>query len=381
MGSVSTGRHDGEGGAAGAISTAPRASRSRESLVLLMLAIALAVVGLFSLVCGGYDMPLTRVVAILADYLVWFVGTLPARVVAMVQGTAIPAYSAPQDAVVLLLIRIPRIVLAGLVGASLSAAGAAYQGMFKNPMVSPDILGVSSGASVGAAVALLLGLSSVWVHAISFACGLAAVAVVMAIARAMGRGSNSIVVIILAGTVISALFNAFVSLCKYVADPDDSLPAITYWLMGSFSRSGTYANIGGLAAIFAVGAGMFFAVRWRINALSFGEDEAKALGVDVSLTRGIVIVAATLLTASTVSYCGVVGWIGLIVPHMARLVVGPNYRTLLPVSMLGGAVFTIVADDIARTIIPGELPVGVLTALVGAPLFVFMLVRGRREWL
>ena len=346
-----------------------------------VLAVLLAIVFVGSLLCGNYDMDAGRVVGVLASYAAWFAETLPARIASLFGGPAVPAYVGTQDAVVLLLIRVPRVVLAGIVGAALSAAGAAYQGMFKNPMVSPDILGVSSGASVGAAAALLLGLSSFWVHAFSFACGLLAVAIVMCVAHAMGRGSNSIVVIILAGTVISALFNAMVSLCKYVADPDDSLPAITYWLMGSFSRSGAYADIASLAVIFIVAGGALLAVRWRINALSFGEDEAKALGVDVRRTRGIVIAAATLLTASTVSYCGVVGWIGLIVPHMARLVVGPNYRGLLPTSMLGGAVFTMVADDIARVIVPGELPVGILTALVGAPLFVFMLMRGRREWL
>lgn len=347
----------------------------------LVLTVALVLVAFGSLLFGNFDMDAARVFQILVEYVTWWVGSLPARITALFSGATAPVFPAQQDSVVLLLIRAPRVVLAAIVGASLSAAGAAYQGMFKNPMVSPDILGVSSGASVGAAVALLLGLSSFAVHALSFACGLAAVAIVMAVAHGMGRGSSSIVVIILAGTVISALFNAMVSLCKYVADPDDSLPAITYWLMGSFSRSGTYANIGGLLLIFIVAGGALLAVRWRINALSFGEDEAKSLGVDVRRTRGVVIVAATLLTASTVSYCGIVGWIGLIVPHMARLAVGPNYRILLPVSMLGGAVFTMIADDIARVIIPGELPIGILTALVGAPLFVFMLMRGRKEWL
>lgn len=346
-----------------------------------MLAVLLAVVFAGSLMCGSYGMSVGRALEILFGYVAWAVRGIPAFAASALGLGPAPVFDTSQDAVVLLLIRVPRIVLAGVVGASLSAAGAAYQGMFRNPMVSPDILGVSSGASLGAAVALLLGLSSVWVHALSFACGLAAVAIVMAIARAMGRGSSSVVVIILAGTVISALFNALVSLCKYVADPDDSLPAITYWLMGSFSRSGTYADIGLLAAIFVASVAALLAVRWRINALSFGDEEARSLGVNIRRTRGVVIVAATLLTASTVSYCGIVGWIGLIVPHMARLVVGPNYRDLLPTSMLGGAVFTIVADDVARMIVPGELPVGVLTALVGAPLFVFMLVRGKREWL
>ena len=151
--------------------------------------------------------------------------------------------------------------------------------------------------------------------------------------------------------------------------------------MGSFSRSGTYQNIGFLAAVVVIAGGLLMAIRWRINALSFGDDEAKAMGVGVKGTRLVLILASTLLTSATVSFCGVVGWIGLIVPHMARLVVGPNYRILLPVSMLGGAVFTMVVDDVARIIVPGEMPAGVLTALIGAPLFIYLLIRGRKEWL
>lgn len=350
-------------------------------MVVAALLVALAVVALLSLVAGDYDMSVPRVAELVGGYLVWLVTTLPARVASLFGGAPVPEFTTTQDAVVLFVIRIPRIILGGLAGAALAASGAAYQGMFRNPMVSPDILGVSNGVALGAAVSLLLGLPSVAVHGVSFVTGLVAVALVMSIARMLGQGSRSIVVIILAGTVMSALFSALVSMCKYVADPDDTLPAITYWLMGSFSRSGTYANIGLLAGVVAVAGGALMAIRWRINALSFGDDEAKTMGVGVRSTRAVLIVAATLLTSATVSFCGVVGWIGLIVPHMARLVVGPNYRILLPVSMLGGAVFTMVVDDVARVIVPGEMPAGVLTALIGAPLFIYLLVRGRKEWL
>lgn len=356
-------------------------SRAREAVVVAALLVALAVVALLSLVAGDYDMSVPRVAELVGGYLVWLVTTLPARVASLFGGAPVPEFTTTQDAVVLFVIRIPRIILGGLAGAALAASGAAYQGMFRNPMVSPDILGVSNGVALGAAVSLLLGLPSVAVHGVSFVTGLVAVALVMSIARMLGQGSRSIVVIILAGTVMSALFSALVSMCKYVADPDDTLPAITYWLMGSFSRSGTYANIGLLAGVVAVAGGALMAIRWRINALSFGDDEAKTMGVGVRSTRAVLIVAATLLTSATVSFCGVVGWIGLIVPHMARLVVGPNYRILLPVSMLGGAVFTMVVDDVARVIVPGEMPAGVLTALIGAPLFIYLLVRGRKEWL
>ena len=314
-----------------------RSGEQREAIVIALLAVGIVVAALLSLTAGDYDMSPTRVAGLVAGYVSWWVTTLPARVASLVGGAAVPGFQTSRDAVVLFVIRIPRIVLSMLTGAALAASGAAYQGMFRNPMVSPDILGVSAGAALGAAVALLLGLPSALVHGISFVMGLISVCLVMLIARALGRGSRSIVVIILAGTVMSSLFNALVSLCKYVADPDDTLPAITYWLMGSFSRSGTYANIGYLAAVVAVAGSALMAVRWRINALSFGDDEARTMGVRVVGTRRLVIVAATLLTSATVSFCGIVGWIGLIVPHMARLVVGPNYRVLLPVSMLGGA--------------------------------------------
>lgn len=357
------------------------ASRGRGRVVLVALAALLVVVCLGSLVVGSYDLSPAQALTVVGDYAAWWLESIPVRVASLFGGASPAAYGPEKDAVVLLVIRLLRVVLAALSGASLAAAGAAYQGMFKNPMVSPDVLGVSNGASVGAALALLWGLPSLAVHLMSFAGGILAVAIVMLLARRLGRGSNSTVVIILAGMVMSSLFQAIVSMCKYVADPDDSLPAITYWLMGSFSRSGTYRSIWTLALIFAVAGGVLLAVRWRINALSFGEDEAKTLGVSVRSTRALVICAATLLTSATVSFCGVVGWIGLIVPHMMRLVVGPNYKTLLPASMLGGAVFTVVADDFARTIVAGELPIGVLTALVGAPLFVYMLMRGRKEWL
>ena len=353
----------------------------RERAIIVFLIVLIAVVALLSLLAGDYDMAPMTVVTLVGRYLAFLVTSLPARVASIFGMGPAPVFLTSQDSVVLFVIRIPRIALGALTGAALAASGAAYQGMFRNPMVSPDILGVSNGAALGAAVSLLLGLPSVAVHAVSFLMGLLAVGLVMLIAKIIGRDSRSIVVIILAGTVMSSMFSALVSLCKYLADPDDTLPAITYWLMGSFSRSGTYANIGFLAGVVLVAGGALIAVRWRINALSFGDDEAKTMGVGVRSTRAVLIVAATLLTSATVSFCGVVGWIGLIIPHMARLVVGPNYRVLLPVSMLGGAAFTMIVDDVARVIVPGEMPAGVLTALIGAPLFIYLLVRGRKEWL
>ncbi|WP_221688623.1 FecCD family ABC transporter permease [Gordonibacter massiliensis (ex Traore et al. 2017)] len=340
-----------------------RTGAARERAVMAGLAVALVALVAVSLTVGTYDVSLPEMGRVLWD---WLTGSSTAH---------------DKATVVLLTIRAPRILLAALVGAALAASGAAYQGMFRNPMVSPDILGVSNGAAVGAALALLLGLPSLVVHGLSFVCGLGAVLLVMAVARAVGKGGNTLTLMILAGVVMSSTFSALLSLVKYVADPDDALPQITYWLMGSFARSGNDVNVLVLAAILVVGGGALLLMRWRINALSFGEEEARTLGVDVKRTRTVVILAATLLTSATVCLCGTIGWVGLIIPHIVRLVVGPNFRALLPVSLLGGACFMLLVDDVARIIVPGELPVGVLTALIGAPLFIYMLVKGRKEWL
>lgn len=341
-----------------------KAYEKREIAVIAVLGILLMALVLVSLTVGTYDLSVEDILAVVGNELF---------------GTALPEGS--QDGIVLLIIRLPRILLAAIAGAALAVSGAAYQGMFKNPMVSPDILGVSSGAGTGAALALLLGLPSVFVHGLSFAFGVAAVLVVTGIAKAFGKSGNALVVMILAGTVISSVFTALTSLVKYVADPDDVLPQITYWLMGSFARSGNESNVIVMAVILLGAGGVLMLLRWGINVMAFGDDEAKAMGIDVKKTRLVVILAATLLTSATVCMCGTIGWVGLIIPHIVRLVTGPNYKSLIPISMLGGACFMLLVDDIARVIVPGELPISILTALIGAPLFLSMLMRGRREWL
>lgn len=283
---------------------------------------------------------------------------------------------------VLFSIRLPRVLLASMVGAMLSVSGAAYQGIFRNPMVSPDILGVSNAASVGVAIGLLWGWPTLSIHLLSFCFGIGAVLLVLFVAHAVGgRSGNTTVVMILTGVVVGSIGSALLSLIKYVADPDNVLPAITYWLMGSFARSGNVTNIVIVFAIMAVGVGTLLVLRWKLNAMTFGEDEARTLGVNVKRTRIVVILAATLMTSATVCLCGVIGWVGLIIPHIVRLMCGPNYKTLLPISLLTGACFMLVVDDAARLLVASELPVGVLTALIGAPLFIYMLFKSKGQYL
>ena len=282
---------------------------------------------------------------------------------------------------VLFIIRLPRIVLAMLVGASLALSGAAYQSLFKNPLVSPDILGVSHVAGVGAALAILAGAPSIAVQGGAFGLGILTVVLVLSLTRIFGNSRNTTVVLILPGTVMNAVFSSIISFIKYLADTTTKLPDIVFWLMGSFARSGNNRNVVVMFFVFLTGAAPLFLLRWKINVLSFGDEEARSLGVNVKRIRTVVILASTLVTATSVSLCGTIQWVGLIVPHISRLLVGPNNRALFPTAILLGALFMLVVDDFARVIIPGELPVGAITAFIGAPLFLYMLLGGRKEWM
>jgi iron complex transport system permease protein len=289
---------------------------------------------------------------------------------------SVPA-GGPAD-MVLFQIRFPRIVSAALVGAALAAAGVSYQTLFRNPLVSPDILGVSAGAGFGAVLGILLALPVLAIQALGFATGLLTVMVVYALAR-MLRSQNEILVLVLAGIVVGALAGAGISLVKVLADPYNQLPAITFWLLGSLAGV-KVSDLEVLAPLVIAGMMPLVLLRWRIGVLSLGDDEAKALGVNVRLVRGIVIAAATLVTAAAVSVSGVIGWIGLVVPHMARLLVGPRYDRALPASAVMGAAFLVLIDTVARTAASIEIPLGLLTAVLGAPVFVWLLARGRRMW-
>jgi iron complex transport system permease protein len=284
--------------------------------------------------------------------------------------------SADEGAVVIWELRLPRIIAAMLVGAALSAAGATYQGMFRNPLVSPDILGVSAGAGLGAALAILLGLPLLWVQVLAFAGGLVAVALVYWVAGRVRR-HDPVLVLVLAGVAVGTLFGAGISLVKVLADPSVQLPSITFWLLGGLSATSSRDLIVATPLmVFALV--VMLLLRWRVNLLTLSDEEAFALGVNVPRLRLILIAAATLMTAAAVAIAGIVGWVGLIVPHAARMLVGPEFSRLLPASLLLGSAFVVTADTLARSALAIELPLGILTALVGAPVFLWLLAKGGR---
>lgn len=286
----------------------------------------------------------------------------------------------PHLQTVLLRIRLPRIIAAIVAGGALALAGAAYQGMFRNPMVSPDILGVSSGAGFGAALAILLALPVAGVQASAFTGGLVAVLLAISISRTVGKQHNSTLILVLSGIIISALFSALVSLVKFTADPESRLPAITFWLMGSLADI-RMQELPVVLLIVLAGSLPIILSGWKLNLLSFGEDEAKALGIHTTQLQMIVITAATLMTASVIALCGLVGWIGLVIPHIARMLGGPDHRLQLPLSFLLGGSTLLLFDTIARTISASEIPIGIITALAGAPFFIVILnLKAKQSW-
>jgi iron complex transport system permease protein len=278
---------------------------------------------------------------------------------------------------VLFNIRLPRILAALLVGASLSTAGVSFQGIFRNPLVSPYILGVGAGAGFGACLAILLWNSYLVIQLMAFTFGLLAMFAAISMSKA-SKGTGT-VVFVLSGIIVGSIFTALTSLIKYVADPYDELPAIVFWLMGSLATV-RYGDLLWIIFPMFTGALVLFLLRWRINVLSLGDEEAKALGMNVERMRLIIIVCATLMTSAAVSISGVIGWVGLVVPHISRMIVGPNYSRLLPMSMVIGASFMLIVDDLSRTITATEIPLGILTSLVGAPLFAYLIKRGRTGW-
>ncbi|HYZ27087.1 MAG TPA: iron ABC transporter permease [Geminicoccaceae bacterium] len=289
----------------------------------------------------------------------------------------IPPSAATLDTV-LFFVRLPRVVAAMLVGGALAAAGAAYQGLFRNPLVSPDILGVSAGAGLGAVLGIFLSLPVLGIQLLAFVVGLGTVGLVLLIAASV-RGREPVLVLVLAGVVVGALAGSAISLLKVLADPYDQLPAITFWLLGSLAAI-KLEDLSTTVPVAALGLVPLALLRWRINVLSLGDEEARALGVNAPRLRIVVIAAATLMTASVVAIAGIIGWVGLIMPHMARMIVGPNFDRLLPAAIILGAGYLLLVDTLARTIAAVETPIGILTAFVGAPVFLWLLARGRTGW-
>jgi len=326
---------------------------------MLPLCAALLVLAAWSLTVGAYPVTLEQALAALRERLTGSPGA----------GTI---------DTVLFGIRLPRMAAAITVGGCLAAAGACYQAIFRNPLVSPDILGVSAGAGMGAVLGIFLSLPAGGIQLLAFVGGMATVGLVVGIAASM-RERESVLTLILAGVVIGALAGACTSLLKMIADPYDQLPAITFWLLGSLSA----VNAGDILSIlpFALlGLAPLIALRWRIGVLSLDDDEAQALGVPVRRTRLLVIGCATLVTSSVVAIAGVIGWVGLVIPHIARMMVGPSFARLLPASAILGAAYLLLVDTAARSISGSEIPLGLLTAVVGAPFFLWLLARGRRAW-
>ena len=323
--------------------------------VAMMAAVLLALF-LLSFIWGRYDVPLPEVVRILLSRLLPVTQTWTDNM-----------------AIAVCNVRLPRILLACLVGCALSAAGASYQTVFQNPMAAPDILGASSGACFGAALAILTGQSSVTVTVYAFCASLLSVALVYLVGSRT-RGSR-VVNLLLAGIMVGSLFTAGTSYIKLVADPSNQLPQITYWLMGSLS--GTRMKTVGFAAVcMTMGLIPLLLLRWRMNLLTLSADEARAMGVHTDRLRLAVILSATVLTAAAVSVSGMIGWVGLVIPHLSRRIVGNDCRWLLPMSMLFGAAFLLLVDNMARCLTAVQIPIGILTAFVGAPFFIYLMIKG-----
>jgi len=278
-----------------------------------------------------------------------------------------------EAAIVLFRVRLPRVVAAALVGAALSASGAAYQGIFRNPLVSPDVLGVSAGAGFGAALAIFLSFTAAGITLGSFAFGIGTALLVAFLARHLGNDNT--LALVLSGIMTGSLLSSATSFLKLAGDPQNVLPAITYWLMGSLA-SVRENDILFAAPLILASLLLLYLLRWRINILTMGDEEARTLGTDIRLSRALVMTAATLATAACVSISGLIGWVGLVIPHFARLLAGSDYRVLMPAAMLMGASFLLLVDDLARMITASEIPLGILTSFVGVPFFLYLIRKG-----
>ena len=331
-----------------------RQKRKNRIVIAVLLLLMLGVI-LVSLLLGRFSISVKECLAILASRLF-----------------PIESFWTRVQENMLMLVRVPRVLIAMMVGAALSVAGTSYQCIFRNPMAAPDILGASTGAAFGAALAILMHRSSTEVTLWAFVSSLGCVALVMLCAK-ISRGSP-IVNLVLSGIMIGSLFSAATSYLKLIADPNNTLPAITYWMMGSLSGADT-KKLSYVWIPLLIAAVPIFLLRWKINLLTMDDEEAKTMGIHTGRVRVIVIVCATLLTAASVSVSGIIGWVGLVIPHIARRMVGNDCRILIPTAALTGGIFLILVDDLARNLYTTELPLGVLTAFIGAPFFIYLMAR------
>jgi iron complex transport system permease protein len=334
---------------------------SRKKVILLILAPLL--VFFFSLFLGRYPLEVPTLFKILAAKLFF----IPVE----------ETWTKTAE-IIVVRIRFPRALMAMLAGAGLSISGAAFQGMFHNPLVSPYLLGVSAGAGFGAALGIMVELPAVWVQVSAFLFGMIAVSLTYFISRVYK--TTPVLMLVLSGVVVSSLFMALISLIKYTADPDNKLPAIVFWLMGSLGNT-HLQDLETTIPPMLLGGLCLILVRWRVNLLSMGDREARAMGVNTEILKGIIITGSTLVSAAAVSICGIIGWVGLVIPHVCRMMVGPDHRVLLPTTLSVGAIYLLLIDDLARTITAAEIPLGILTAIIGAPFFAFLLRKTRGGWM
>jgi iron complex transport system permease protein len=332
-------------------------TRAESPMLVILLIIAECVILLLSLSIGRYRISISDVLGVMFN---------------------LHNDISPRIRTIMFNVRFPRVWGALFSGMALSCSGAAYQSLFRNPLASPDILGAATGASFGAALGILLDKGEPAAQFIAFCMGLAAVSLTSILSRVAGRNQPGIIPLVLSGLVVSGLFSAFISLIKYFADPENQLPAITYWLMGGLSTV-TPKMVFTAAIVIVTGTLVLNHSRWLLNLLSFEEDECRSMGVNLLAARIFVIITATLISSSAISLSGPVGWVCLVVPHMARMLVGCNYRILLPVSTLLGGSYLMIIDDIARNAARVEIPLGILTSLVGAPFFFLVLNSYSRE--
>lgn len=337
-----------------------------------LLALILILLIFASFLMGRYPVSPAALLGILLDRLVKGLGGLLAPIFPAAGSWGLrPFWDGSMEAVAWN-IRLPRILLSCMVGCCLSCAGASFQGVFQNPMASPDILGATNGAAFGAALAILLGGGSLIITGAAFLSGIACVLLAFAVSRI--AAGKRVLTLVLAGIMVGSLFSAGTSFVKLVADPSNQLPEITYWLMGSLSGA-TWKEVGMAVIPMLVGLVPLLMLRWRVNVLTLGDEEARTMGVNAPRVRLTVILAATLITAASVAVSGMIGWVGLVIPHLSRKLVGNDYRHLLPVSMLFGAAFLLGVDDVSRTLLATEIPIGILTAFIGAPFFLWLITR------